>query len=132
MIPRFSKENFPNVLKVVDGLQKVGEKHGASAGQVAIAWVLAQGDDIIPIVGTTKIDVRFSCTFSLHHRKSADLTARFTIKNLKENLGAYNVKLTAEDIAEVRRLVEAANITGDRYPEDFLLTLFIDTPPLRE
>ena len=63
MIPRFSKENFPNVLKVVDGLQKVGEKHGASAGQVAIAWVLAQGDDIIPIVGTTKIDVRFSCAY---------------------------------------------------------------------
>ncbi|KAM5541770.1 hypothetical protein V8D89_004499 [Ganoderma adspersum] len=108
MIPRFSKENFPNVLKVVDGLQKVGEKHGASAGQVAIAWVLTQGDDIIPIVGTTKID------------------------NLRENLGAYNVKLTAEDIAEVRQLVEAANVTGDRYPENILLTLFIDTPPLRE
>ncbi|KAI1789412.1 NADP-dependent oxidoreductase domain-containing protein [Ganoderma leucocontextum] len=108
MIPRFSKENFPNVLKVVDGLRKVGGKYGASAGQVAIAWVLAQGEDIIPIVGTTKLD------------------------NLQENLGAYNVKLTAEDIAEVRRLVEAANVTGDRYPANLLLTLFIDTPPLQQ
>ena len=56
-IPRFSKENFPNILKIADGLKKIGEKYGASSGQVAIAWVLAQGDDFIPIVGTTKLDV---------------------------------------------------------------------------
>ncbi len=57
MIPRNSKENFPNILKIAEGLKKVGEKHGATAGQVALAWVLAQGDDIIPIVGTTKVEV---------------------------------------------------------------------------
>ncbi len=52
------------------------------------------------------------------------------LQNLQENLGAYNVMLTAEDTAEVRRLVEAANVTGDRYPANLLQTLFIDTPPL--
>ena len=57
MIPRYSKENFPSILKLVDGLKKIGEKYGASSGQVAIAWVLAQGEDFIPIVGTTKLDV---------------------------------------------------------------------------
>ena len=54
------------------------------------------------------------------------------IQNLQENIGAYNVKLTAEDIAEVRRLVSAANVTGDRYPATLLATLFIDTPPLQQ
>ena len=57
-IPRFSKENFPNILRITDGFKKIGEKHGATAGQVALAWVLAQGDDMAPIVGTTNIDVR--------------------------------------------------------------------------
>ena len=55
---RYSKDNFPNILKLVEGLQKIGAKHGASAGQVALAWLLAQGDDIIPIPGTTKLPVR--------------------------------------------------------------------------
>jgi aryl-alcohol dehydrogenase-like predicted oxidoreductase len=44
-------------LKLADGLKKIGEKHGATAGQVALAWVLAQGEDIIPLPGTTKIKV---------------------------------------------------------------------------
>ncbi|TRM60590.1 NADP-dependent oxidoreductase domain-containing protein [Schizophyllum amplum] len=48
-VPRFSEENFPRVLKVAEELKKIGEKHGAIAGQVALAWVLAQGEDVIPI-----------------------------------------------------------------------------------
>ncbi|KAI0711525.1 Aldo/keto reductase [Earliella scabrosa] len=108
-IPRYSKENFPNILKIADGLKKVGEKYGATAGQVAIAWVLAQGEDIIPIAGTTKID------------------------NLKENLGALKVRLTPEDVAEVRKYADAANATvGDRYPRSLQHSLFIDTPPLQK
>jgi aryl-alcohol dehydrogenase-like predicted oxidoreductase len=55
---RFSRENFPNILKLVDGLQELGKKHNATAGQVTLAWLLAQGDDIIPIPGTKKIKVR--------------------------------------------------------------------------
>lgn len=56
-VPRYSKENFPNILKLADGLKKIGEKYNATPGQVALAWVLAQGEDVIPIPGTTKIPV---------------------------------------------------------------------------
>ena len=58
IIPRYSKENWPKVVKLADGLKAIGERHHATAGQVAIAWVLAQGDDIIPIPGTTKLKAR--------------------------------------------------------------------------
>lgn len=54
---RYSKENFPNILKLAEGLKQIGEKHGATAGQVALAWLLGQGDDIIPIPGTKRIKV---------------------------------------------------------------------------
>ena len=57
ILASYSKENFPNILALVSALQKVGEKHGATAGQVALAWLLAQGKDIIPIPGTTRIPV---------------------------------------------------------------------------
>jgi aryl-alcohol dehydrogenase-like predicted oxidoreductase len=52
------RDNFPNILKLVDGLQELGKKYGATAGQVSLAWLLAQGDDIIPIPGTKGIKVR--------------------------------------------------------------------------
>ena len=58
IIPRYSKENFPNVLKVVDEIQQIGKRHGATTGQVALAWLLAQGSDIIPIPGTRNEKVR--------------------------------------------------------------------------
>lgn len=57
-LPRFSEENFPKVLQVVDGIHAVAKKYNATAGQVTLAWLLAQGDDIIPIPGTTRIPVR--------------------------------------------------------------------------
>ncbi|KIM85447.1 hypothetical protein PILCRDRAFT_817469, partial [Piloderma croceum F 1598] len=53
-LPRFGKENFPNILKIADAMKQIGEKHNATAGQVSLAWLLAQGDDVIPIPGTTK------------------------------------------------------------------------------
>lgn len=58
VLHRFSKENFPNILAVVDTLKQIGEKHSATSGQVALAWLLAQGADVIPIFGTTRIEVR--------------------------------------------------------------------------
>ena len=54
MRTRFSEDNFPKVLKIVEAVRKIGIKYGATPGQVALAWLLAQGDDIIPIPGTTK------------------------------------------------------------------------------
>ena len=56
-ILRFSQENFPKVLKIADGLKKIGERHNATASQVALAWLLGQGSDIVPIPGTTKLKV---------------------------------------------------------------------------
>ncbi|KAI0063928.1 Aldo/keto reductase [Artomyces pyxidatus] len=107
-IPRFSKENFPKVLKVADDLKAVGERHGASSGQVALAWLLAQGEDIIPIPGTR------------------------SFKYLQENLGALDVQLTPEDVQDVRRIAEQADSSdlGDRYPPSSQHLLFADTPPL--
>lgn len=58
IIPRYSKENFPNVLKVVEEIRQIGERHNASAGQVTLAWLLAQGQDIIPIPGTRNVKVQ--------------------------------------------------------------------------
>ncbi|KAI0674615.1 Aldo/keto reductase [Trametes maxima] len=108
-VPRYSKENFPNILKLCDGLAELGKKHNATAGQIALAWLLAQGDDIIPIPGTTKI------------------------ANLKENLGALSIKLSPDDVEEVRKKALAADATqGDRYPPDGVALLFADTPPLKE
>jgi aryl-alcohol dehydrogenase-like predicted oxidoreductase len=52
-IPRYSVENFPKILQVVDGLKEIGARRGATAGQVALAWVLAQGTDVIPIPGSS-------------------------------------------------------------------------------
>ena len=56
-IPRYSHESFPNILKLCDGLAALGRKHNASAGQVALAWLLEQGPDVIPIPGTRSIKV---------------------------------------------------------------------------
>jgi aryl-alcohol dehydrogenase-like predicted oxidoreductase len=63
-IPRYSKENFPNILKIVDGLKVIGSKHNATPGQVALAWLLGQGEDVIPIPGTRKIKVSTECTLT--------------------------------------------------------------------
>jgi aryl-alcohol dehydrogenase-like predicted oxidoreductase len=104
--PRFSKENFSKNLKLVDEIVKLAKKKGCTAGQLTLAWLLAQGDDIIPIPGTKKI------------------------KYLEENLGALNLKLTKDEIKEIRNKIEAAEVHGERYPVQTLGFLFADTPEL--
>ncbi|PCH44692.1 Aldo/keto reductase [Wolfiporia cocos MD-104 SS10] len=106
-VPRYSKENFPNILKLADGLKKIGERHNATAGQVALAWLLAQGQDVIPIPGTTNI------------------------ARLKENLGSAHLTLTTDELEEVRKVANSADhANGDRYPPGLASVLFADTPPL--
>jgi len=104
--PRFSDENFPKNLKLVEGLVELAKKKSCTAGQLTLAWLLAQGEDIIPIPGTKKI------------------------KYLEENLGALEIKLTPEENQEMRKMIESAEVHGTRYPEDFMFTLFADTPEL--
>jgi len=106
-VPRFHDSNFPNILKLVDGLQNIGKKHDATSGQVTLAWILAQGDDFIPIPGTTRISA------------------------LKENVASANIQLTKNELEDVRRVADEADASqGDRYPVDVMGTLFADTPEL--
>ena len=105
MMPRFSKENFPKNLILVDQLSSIAKKKGCTTGQLTLAWVLAQGDDFIPIPGTSKI------------------------KNLDENAAAINVKLSKEEIEEIRQLCEKADVAGERYPPSMCAELYGDSAP---
>ena len=106
MSPRFSEENFPKNLKLTEEIGALAKKKGVTPGQLTLAWLLAQGEDIIPIPGTKKI------------------------KYLEENLGALEVKLTGEEEQEIRKVVDGAEVHGTRYPEAFMSRLFADTPEL--
>ena len=106
MSPRFSEENFPKNLKLTDEIGAIAKKKGCTPSQLTLAWLMAQGDDIIPIPGTKKI------------------------KYLEENMGALEVKLTKEEEQEIRKVVDSAEVHGSRYPESFMSRCFADTPEL--
>ncbi len=91
--PRFQGENFQKNLDVVAKIEKLAQRKSCTASQLALAWVLAQGNDIIPIPGTKKIAY------------------------LDENLGAANVVLTAAELREIDALLPAGSTAGARYPE---------------
>ena len=106
-IPRFStQENFDRNLVLVDVLRKIAEKKDCTSGQLTLAWMMKQGQDIFAIPGTKKI------------------------KYLEENLGAYNVSLTEEENREVRRAIDNAEVTGTRVAGHLMGDLIMDTPPL--
>jgi len=106
--PRFSKENFPKNLKLVDEIKNLANEKGVTPGQLVLAFLLAQGDDIIPIPGTTQI------------------------KNFDENIGSLKVTITKEDNEKIRKAISSAEVHGSRYPEAFAKVLFVDTVPLNE
>ncbi|KAI2464081.1 Aldo/keto reductase [Annulohypoxylon bovei var. microspora] len=106
--PRFSAENFPKNLVLVQELKAIAERKGCTAAQLTLAWLLAQGDDIFPIPGTTKLS------------------------SLEDNLAAASVSLTADETARIRVLVDAASCHGTRYPASHALGLFADTPLLED
>ncbi|KAI8965286.1 Aldo/keto reductase [Daldinia sp. FL1419] len=102
--PRFSEDAFPKNMAVVEELKAVAAIKGCTAAQLALAWLLAQGDDIFPIPGTTKV------------------------ASLKDNCAAAAISLTEDETARIRSLVEAASCRGARYPPEHALALFADTP----
>jgi len=106
--PRFSEENFPKNLELVDKITAIAERKNTSPSALTLAWLLAQGDDIFPIPGTTNIG------------------------RLEENLGALKIQLTKEEEQEIREACEKAEVSGDRYPEAYSDALFADTAPLDE
>ena len=92
MAPRFQGDALENNLALVEEIAKVATDLDATAGQVALAWVLQRADNIVAIPGTTKVS------------------------NLKQNLGAADVKLTPAAVAKLDAL--AAKVKGERYNED--------------
>ena len=107
MLPRFSKENFPKNLQLVDTLNEIATKKHCTTGQLTLAWILAQGELFFVIPGTTKI------------------------KNLEENAGAAHVKLTKDEILKIRQACQNADVSGERYPEQFAKFSFADSAPLK-
>ncbi|KAF2169625.1 hypothetical protein M409DRAFT_20039 [Zasmidium cellare ATCC 36951] len=103
--PRFSEENFGSNLKLVEKLTELAKRKGCTTGQLCIAWVLAQGDDFIPIPGTKRV------------------------KYLEENAAAVDVKLSKEEEQEFRKAVESVGGSkGARYPAAMMARCFGDSP----
>jgi aryl-alcohol dehydrogenase-like predicted oxidoreductase len=89
--PRFSGENFSRNLELVERVKQLAAGKGATPSQLAIAWVLAQGDDVVPIPGTKR----------RHY--------------LEENAGALEVELTGEDLAAIEEVTPRGSAAGARY-----------------
>jgi aryl-alcohol dehydrogenase-like predicted oxidoreductase len=97
--PRFSSGNIDHNLRLVDELRQVAESKGATVAQVAIAWVLSRGVDIVPLVGARRRE------------------------RLTEALGAMALQLSAEDLGQIERAVPAGAAAGERYAAPLMATL---------
>src|SRR5688500_520131 len=93
MSPRFQGENFAKNLDLVRKIEQIAQRKNCTPGQLALAWVLAQGEDVVAIPGTKRI------------------------KYLEENAGAVDVRLTEQDLAEIDQVLPRGATAGDRYPE---------------
>jgi aryl-alcohol dehydrogenase-like predicted oxidoreductase len=97
--PRFQGANFQKNLDLVEKIKAMAAAKGCTPGQLAIAWVLAQGDDIVPIPGTKRVAY------------------------LDENLGALEVKLSAEDLRALDAIAPKGAFAGERYPASALASV---------
>ena len=98
-MPRFQGDNFYKNLELVEKIKILAGQKGCSPSQLAIAWVLAQGEDIITIPGTKRI------------------------KYLEENIASENIKLNKEDLQSIDAVMPVGVASGTRYPERFMNTL---------
>ncbi|KAI3937304.1 hypothetical protein MKW98_001875 [Papaver atlanticum] len=107
--PRFKGENLDKNKIFYTRIVKLAEKHGCTPAQLALAWVLHQGDDVVPIPGTTKI------------------------KNLHDNIGSAMVKLTKEEMNEISDAVPIDEVAGARTYDSMVNASwkFANTPPLK-
>ncbi|QRV88122.1 aldo/keto reductase family protein [Ceratobasidium sp. AG-Ba] len=102
--PKFSDEKFPAILALAAKFKEVGSAHNTTGSQIALAFLLAQGDNVIPIPGSK------------------------TIEYNEENMLVEYIKLTPQEAASLRKAIEETEIPGDRYPQWVTQTLFRDTP----
>ena len=105
-MPRFKPENLKHNKRVYEQLSTMASRKGCSPSQLALAWVHNQGNDVIPIPGTTKIE------------------------NFNQNVGALTVKLTKEEVAELGSFGAADVVKGDRHGQMTFTWLNSETPPL--
>jgi aryl-alcohol dehydrogenase-like predicted oxidoreductase len=97
--PRFQEQNLAQNLDLVTALEQIAAQRGVTTAQLAIAWVLSRGSDIIPLIGTKRSS------------------------RLAEALGALELTLTADELAAIEEAVPAAEVAGDRYDEHGMATL---------
>lgn len=98
-MPRFQGENFYKNVELVEKIKTLADQKSCTPSQLAIAWVLAQGEDIITIPGTKHI------------------------KYLEENIASEKVQLTTEDLQSIEAIMPAGIVSGTRYPEMFMKAL---------
>ena len=98
-MPRFEQENFRRNMELVERIKALAARKGCSTAQLALAWVLAQGDDIVPIPGTKR---------RLY---------------LKENIGALDVQLSPKELAEIDTILPAGAAAGSRYSAPGMRTI---------
>jgi aryl-alcohol dehydrogenase-like predicted oxidoreductase len=99
--PRFAAENLSVNLGLVQRVAEIAKRKGCTPGQLALAWLLAQGDDVVPIPGTKRTE------------------------RLIENIAAAAVKLSAADLAEITQAVPADAAAGLRYPEAQMKSVYL-------
>jgi len=99
--PRYSGENLAHNRALAQKVEAIAKRKGCTPAQLALAWVLAQGEDVVAIPGT---------------KKSA---------RLRENVGALSVKLAPDDIAEIAAAVPKGAVKGSRYPEAQMASLYL-------
>ncbi|KAI8917752.1 aldo/keto reductase [Powellomyces hirtus] len=92
-LPRFQGENFAKNLKIVDKVEELANRKGVTPAQLVLAWVLAQGDDFIPIPGTKNT------------------------KYVEENVKAATVTLSPQEEKQIRDIIDSIGVAGLRYPE---------------
>ena len=97
--PRFQGENFTKNLELVERVKAIAERKGITAGQLALAWVLAQGDDIVPIPGTKRRNY------------------------LEENIAAVKVAISEAEKAEIAEALPKGAASGERYPAAMMTTI---------
>ncbi|WP_242360085.1 aldo/keto reductase [Anaeromyxobacter sp. SG17] len=97
--PRFQGENFAKNLELVEHVRKLAEGRGVTPSQLALSWVLARGEDLVPIPGTKRR------------------------KYLEENVAAASIRLTPEELARIDRIAPKGAAAGERYPEAGMKTV---------
>ena len=90
-VPRFQGENFQKNIELVKEIEEMAKAKGCTPSQLALAWVLAQGEDVVPIPGTKRV------------------------KYLDDNLGAVNVRFTAEELKQIDAILPVGAAAGERY-----------------